>query len=332
MRLRWDAVAELPGERQVSDFHCVTGLVGRGRALGGHPARDDHRPRAPDRCGEVRHAAVDGGAVRRPGLARAVPRARRDARAPHGRQAADALARLAAAARAPAHVRLQGRQVGARAALRRRRRRPATGSSAATTPTPGSASRTAMAKAKTSASCASRARERAAHWLLAATFFVMLFTGLCLSVSSFEGILDRPTAKAWHLWSAIALGRRARADRPARRPPRAGAQRARARPLRRRRRALAARRAAPPAQRPAGSAAGALQRRPEAQRRPHRRPDAGHVRHRRPALVRRARHDLPLRGQRDRARLGHADPDAPGRRPPLPRACCTRPPATPCAA
>jgi formate dehydrogenase subunit gamma len=47
--------------------------------------------------------------------------------------------------------------------------------------------------------------ERAAHWLLAATFFAMLFTGLCLSVSSFAGILDRPTAKAWHLWSAIAL-------------------------------------------------------------------------------------------------------------------------------
>jgi formate dehydrogenase subunit gamma len=47
--------------------------------------------------------------------------------------------------------------------------------------------------------------ERAAHWLLAATFFVMLFTGLCLSVSAFEGLLDRPTAKAWHLWSAVAL-------------------------------------------------------------------------------------------------------------------------------
>jgi formate dehydrogenase subunit gamma len=47
--------------------------------------------------------------------------------------------------------------------------------------------------------------ERAAHWLLAATFFVMLFTGLCLSVSAFEGVLDRPTAKAWHLWSAIVL-------------------------------------------------------------------------------------------------------------------------------
>jgi DMSO/TMAO reductase YedYZ molybdopterin-dependent catalytic subunit len=25
VRLRWDAVAELPGERQTSDFHCVTG-------------------------------------------------------------------------------------------------------------------------------------------------------------------------------------------------------------------------------------------------------------------------------------------------------------------
>jgi formate dehydrogenase subunit gamma len=47
--------------------------------------------------------------------------------------------------------------------------------------------------------------ERAAHWLLAVTFFAMLFTGLCLSVSAFAGILDRPTAKAWHLWSAIAL-------------------------------------------------------------------------------------------------------------------------------
>ncbi len=47
--------------------------------------------------------------------------------------------------------------------------------------------------------------ERAAHWLLAVTFFVMLFTGLCLSVSAFEGILDRPTAKAWHIWSAVVL-------------------------------------------------------------------------------------------------------------------------------
>jgi formate dehydrogenase subunit gamma len=47
--------------------------------------------------------------------------------------------------------------------------------------------------------------ERAAHWLLAVTFFTMLFTGLCLSVSAFAGILDRPTAKAWHIWSAIVL-------------------------------------------------------------------------------------------------------------------------------
>jgi formate dehydrogenase subunit gamma len=47
--------------------------------------------------------------------------------------------------------------------------------------------------------------ERAAHWLLASAFFAMLFTGLCLSVQAFAGILDRPTAKAVHLWSAVAL-------------------------------------------------------------------------------------------------------------------------------
>ena len=47
--------------------------------------------------------------------------------------------------------------------------------------------------------------ERAAHWLLAGTFFTMLFTGLCLSVSAFAGILDRPTAKAWNIWSAVVL-------------------------------------------------------------------------------------------------------------------------------
>jgi formate dehydrogenase subunit gamma len=47
--------------------------------------------------------------------------------------------------------------------------------------------------------------ERAAHWLLASTFFVLLFTGLCLSVSAFSGILDRPTAKAWHIWSSVVL-------------------------------------------------------------------------------------------------------------------------------
>ena len=112
--------------------------------------------------------------------------------------------------------------------------------------------------------------------------------------------------------------RRARAARAARRPPLAGAQRARDRPLRRA--TTAAGCAAPRAasERPAGAAAGPLQRRPEAQRRPDRRADARHVRDRRPALVRRARHDLPLRGHRDRARLGHADPDVPGRGPPLP--------------
>src|ERR1700712_947280 len=67
---------------------------------------------------------------------------------------------------------------------------------------PSAASRPAMGKARLRRFGVT---ERAAHWLLAVTFFAMLFTGLCLSVSAFQGILDRPTAKAWHLWSAIAL-------------------------------------------------------------------------------------------------------------------------------
>jgi formate dehydrogenase subunit gamma len=48
--------------------------------------------------------------------------------------------------------------------------------------------------------------ERAAHWLLAATFFVMLGSGLALYLPSLSNIVARPTAKAWHLWSAAALG------------------------------------------------------------------------------------------------------------------------------
>jgi formate dehydrogenase subunit gamma len=48
--------------------------------------------------------------------------------------------------------------------------------------------------------------ERTAHWLLAATFFVMLASGLALYLPSLSNIVARPTAKAWHLWSAAALG------------------------------------------------------------------------------------------------------------------------------
>ena len=46
--------------------------------------------------------------------------------------------------------------------------------------------------------------ERLAHWLLAVSFFVMLGSGLLLS-EYLPGVIDRPTAKAWHLWSALAL-------------------------------------------------------------------------------------------------------------------------------
>jgi formate dehydrogenase subunit gamma len=48
--------------------------------------------------------------------------------------------------------------------------------------------------------------ERAAHWLLAGTFFVMLGSGLALYLPSLSSVVARPTAKAWHLWSAAVLG------------------------------------------------------------------------------------------------------------------------------
>ncbi len=46
---------------------------------------------------------------------------------------------------------------------------------------------------------------RLAHWLLALSFLVMFATGLALYLPSLATWIDRPTAKAWHLWSAIAL-------------------------------------------------------------------------------------------------------------------------------
>ena len=47
--------------------------------------------------------------------------------------------------------------------------------------------------------------ERLLHWLLAVTFFVLLISGLMLSVPALEGTVTRPTAKAWHIDAAIAL-------------------------------------------------------------------------------------------------------------------------------
>jgi formate dehydrogenase subunit gamma len=48
--------------------------------------------------------------------------------------------------------------------------------------------------------------ERVAHWLLASTFFVMLGSGMALYLPSLSDTIARPTAKAWHLWSAAVLG------------------------------------------------------------------------------------------------------------------------------
>jgi formate dehydrogenase subunit gamma len=47
--------------------------------------------------------------------------------------------------------------------------------------------------------------ERAAHWWLAATVGAMTATGAALYFPAFAQLLDRPTAKHLHLWSAIAL-------------------------------------------------------------------------------------------------------------------------------
>ena len=46
---------------------------------------------------------------------------------------------------------------------------------------------------------------RALHWLLAVTFLLMLGSGLALYLPGLATILDRPTAKAWHINSALAL-------------------------------------------------------------------------------------------------------------------------------
>jgi formate dehydrogenase subunit gamma len=48
--------------------------------------------------------------------------------------------------------------------------------------------------------------ERAAHWLLAIGFFVLLGSGLALYLPSLAAHVDRPTAKAIHIDAAIALG------------------------------------------------------------------------------------------------------------------------------
>jgi formate dehydrogenase subunit gamma len=48
--------------------------------------------------------------------------------------------------------------------------------------------------------------ERALHWLLAGSFFVLLGTGLILYLPSLSGLVARPTAKVWHIDAALALG------------------------------------------------------------------------------------------------------------------------------
>jgi formate dehydrogenase subunit gamma len=48
--------------------------------------------------------------------------------------------------------------------------------------------------------------ERAAHWLLAVAFFVLLASGLALYLPALAERVARPTAKSVHLWAAVLLG------------------------------------------------------------------------------------------------------------------------------
>jgi formate dehydrogenase subunit gamma len=48
--------------------------------------------------------------------------------------------------------------------------------------------------------------ERALHWLLAGCFAVLTASGAALYLPSLANTVDRPTAKAWHLWAAVVLG------------------------------------------------------------------------------------------------------------------------------
>ncbi len=50
------------------------------------------------------------------------------------------------------------------------------------------------------------AAQRILHLILALTFFGMLWTGLCLWSPALAEVMNRPLAKQWHLWFAIALG------------------------------------------------------------------------------------------------------------------------------
>ena len=48
--------------------------------------------------------------------------------------------------------------------------------------------------------------QRLLHLILTITFLGMLWTGLCLWSPALAEVMNRPLAKQWHFYSAIALG------------------------------------------------------------------------------------------------------------------------------
>ncbi len=162
--------------------------------------------------------------------------------------------------------------------------------------------------------------ERAAHWWLAGTTGAMVADGR-LPLLPRAGAVPRPAdgQDAAPVGGDRAAGGLAGADHP-RRPPRARPHAQAGRPLRRRRRPLAEGRAAPAVQPRGRAPAGPLQRRAEAQPRRHAGAAGRARRLRRAAVAGRARHDVPVRRQRPRARPRHARDHVPDLRPPVPGA------------
>ncbi len=153
--------------------------------------------------------------------------------------------------------------------------------------------------------------ERAVHWIHASAFLVLLGSGLVLYLPALSELVSRrPLVKAVHLWTAVAwiaalalivlVGDRAGLRRTLRELDRFDAD------------------DPPLATRPAG-ATGPLQRRPEAERRDQRRARLPVRALRIPALVRRARHPLPVCQHDPRPRRPDVRLPRSARRPPLPR-------------
>ncbi len=206
--LSWSDVQGLPRVAQASDFHCVTGWsVDAVRWEGFRLQALFDRAGLQSKATHLEFVSLEKPYVDTLSV-RAGAAARRARRRPHGRARDAEGARGAAAARDPADVRLQGRQVadgGPRdrpaagrllGAARLRHRRL------------GGPLQWPWLSGRRSATVRRFGRtERALHWASALAFGVLTATGLVLWLPVLATLVnDRPLVKAIHLWSAVLLG------------------------------------------------------------------------------------------------------------------------------